>query len=169
MKKIIFTLLLTPVLLFAQESSSLTIGDRTIEYERSSQFDGSTYYYIGTDLVASEHDGVSLVYESDAVVLEAHDTDNDGTPDTFLEIDTAGEVKSVTGQGSEAFVRPETIEFVELLEGEGSGSFAAAPDNADLVGSLDSIKIPKYHNWKLYGLIIVLIGGGVWWYRKKRK
>jgi len=161
MKNIFFILLLLPLITFAQERGSLTIGKITVSYDRMEQSDDTTYYFIDDTLIASEHGNASFLYKNDQATFEAHDTNGDGELDAFLRLDSDAMVTEITGEGASVFERNEPKEFE-------SKSFSSNQDNDDLVGDLSSIKIPKYYNWKLYGLIVLLIGGGTWWYRKKK-
>ncbi len=166
MKLFLFTLLLLPVLTFAQEGGQVTIGDRTVAYDSSEVRDGNAYYFNGADLVASEHPGSAFVYVNDQAVLEAHDTTGDGSVDTFVSLDTNGQQTSVTGEGVDKFTKGEPTEFADLVAEKG-GSEAAAQD--DLVGSLDRITIPGggIPAWT-YILWIVILGGGYWLYKKRK-
>ena len=116
--------------------------------------------------MASESDGVTLVYENDGVILEAHDTDGDGKLDAFLTLDNNEEVTSIIGEGAGAFERPEVVEFEDLVAEEG-GSEAAAEE--DLVGSLDSITIPGSGLPWLPIIIVLLAAVGGYRFYKKRK
>lgn len=166
MKQIFILLMFLPFIAFAQVGE-VVVGDMTVSYDTEVQKEGGTLYYFEDLLVASVHDGVTLVYENELAVLEAHDTDDDGTLDAYLTLDENGEVSATVGPGAAFFERPAPVEFDELL-GEEIGGDGSAAGNQDLVGSLDSITIPKYHNWLLYGFIALLVaGGGFWWHRKR--
>ena len=167
MKKILFALLLLPLLTFAQEGGELTIGERTVAYTNSTENELGTYYYADDSLVASVHEKVSLVYENDIAVLEAHDTNGDGTLDAFLSLDSEGEVTEMTGEGASIFERPETVEFADLMAADGGGSEVSDSDE-DLVGDLDSITIPGNHNYTFYIFTVIFIGVAYWWYRRKK-
>jgi len=125
MKKIFLTILLLPLVSLAQ-AGNLVVGDKNVAYDSVSEKEVATLYYQGETLVASESDGVVVVYENDQVVLEAHDTDGDGELDAFLTLGNDGEVMKTEGDGAEVFRRPETVEVAELIA-NGGGSFAAAP------------------------------------------
>lgn len=173
MRKLIFVLLLLPLVTLAQAGGELTVGEQTITYDSQVKSEAGVLYFLGDDLVASEQGVVTLVYENDEVVLEAHDTDGDGQLDAFIALDGQGEVVEITGDRADAFVRPEVVEFTDLLKrseevGGGSGASTSSTDE-DLVGDLDSITIPRYHNYVQWALFILLVGGGVWWYRKKKR
>lgn len=163
MKKIFFGILLLPLVTLAQ-AGELNIGESRVYYDSSSSTEAGTLYYQSDNLVASEHGGITLVYENDVVVLEAHDTDGDGKLDAFLELND-DEVTSMTGEGASVFERPETVEFEELLA-EG-GSEAATQD--DLVGSLDSITIPGGGGFPWWIILLLAIGGGYWFYKKRQE
>ena len=163
MKKLILILALFPTLLFA-ESGTLTLDNKTINYDSTISNEVGTLYYAGETLVASEHETVTILYENDLPVLEAHDTDNDGTPDTFLTLDAEEEIVNITGSGADVFTRPAVVEFSTDMNQDNADSI-----EEDLVGSLDSITIPKYRNYTLYIIIILLLAGGYWWYRKRKR
>lgn len=165
MKKIFLLLLLLPVVALAQ-GGELEVGGETFLYDSIVEKDALSLYYQGETLVASTHEGITLVYKDDQVVLEAHDTEGNGELDTFLTLDSNGEVVKIEGDGAEAFERPEIVELNELIA-NGGGSEAAAQE--DLVGSLDSIKIPG--GGIPFGTIVLwltIVGGGYWFYRKKK-
>lgn len=163
MKKIILILALFPVFLFA-EGGVLTVGEETVSYDTVFPTETGTLYYSDETLVASEHDAVTLIYKDDIAVLEAHDTDSDGNLDTFITLDSNGNTTNISGPGADTFTRPETVEFSTLLADRGADN-----TQEDLVGNLDSIDIPRYHNYTLYVILILLSVGGFWWYRRKRK
>ncbi len=166
MKRIIFTILLLPLLTFAQTDGELTIGSKTVSYDTTTEVNGGMLYYQGDDLVASTHGKVALVYQEGQAVLEAHDTNDDGVFDAFLTLDSEGAVTKMEGEGASVFTRPEVVEFADLRAYEEKES--AAANEEDLVGSLDSITIPGYHNYLLYVFIALLISGGYWYYRKRK-
>ncbi len=159
-------MLLLPLLTFAQADGELTIGDKSVSYDTTTEVSGGMLYYQGEDLVASTLGKVALVYQDGQAVLEAHDTNDDGVLDTFLTLDREGAVTKMEGEGSSVFTRPEVVEFADLRAYEEKESAAANED--DPVGSLDSITIPSYHNYTLYVFILFLIGGGYWYYRKRK-
>jgi hypothetical protein len=167
MKQLFIVCLLAPCLAFAQ-AGEVVVGDLTVQYDAVVEKNDVLLYYSADTLVLSEHESTTLVYKNDELVLEAHDTDGDGVLDAYLTVDQSGEVSAMTGPGVTFFERAAPVEFNELLSQEvvdGGGD-----TEADLVGSLDSITIPKYHNWLLYGFgALVVVGGGVWVYRKKKK
>lgn len=169
MKKILITLLLFPLLTFAQTGGELSVGEQTITYDTSTEIDSGVLFYLEDVLVASEHGVVMLVYQDDQVVLEAHDISGDGEYDTFLTLNEAGEVTKMEGEGVSAFERPEPVEFDDLLAESGGAGEAGTPDE-DLVGSLDSITIPGSGKafWFPIFLVISIVAG--WWYfRGKNK
>jgi hypothetical protein len=126
-----------------------------------------TLYYEGETLVASEQPGLTQVFRDDRAVLQAIDTTGDGTPDTFLTLDTEANITDVTGVGADQFTDPEPADFDELLAEAGGGSAAA---EEDLVGPLDSIDIPKSGGFPWWIILLLLIGGGgYWFYRKKNR
>ena len=139
MKKLFLLTLLLPLLTFAQTESNLVIGSTPVQYDSKTETVEGTYYYRNESLVASEHEGISIVYEFESAVLEAHDTDGDGVLDTFLKLDKFNEIKSVEGSGVSEFERPESVEFSNLLEDDTDNNEAATQE--DLVGDLSSIKI----------------------------
>jgi LPXTG-motif cell wall-anchored protein len=163
MKKIILIIILFPLFLFA-DSDLLTVGEETVSYETVFSTETGTLYYKDEKLVASEHEAVTLIYKDDLPVFEAHDTDGDGTLDTFITLDSNENITNISGPGAKTFTRPETVEFSTLLSERGTDNI-----QEDLVGNLDSIDIPRYHNYTLYVIIILLIAGAFWWYRRKRK
>ena len=167
MKKIFFTILLLPLLSFAQEGGEITIGEQTVVYDQMEVTEAATYYYSENNLVASEHGAISFVYENDAAVLEAHDTDGDGTLDAFIKLSADAQEVEVTGAGANAFQTEEPVEFADLVAERG-GSEAAAPTDS-LVENIDAIKIPSYHNWKLYIITVIFIAAAYWWHRRKNK
>lgn len=166
MKKIFLLLLLLPVVTIAQ-GGDLEVNGETFLYDSIVEKDTLSLYYQGETLVASTHEGITLIYKNDQVVLEAHDTDKNGELDAFLTLDSNGEVMKIEGRGAEIFERPEIVEVDELIA-SGGGSEAAAQE--DLVGSLDSIKIPG-GGVPLATIILwlAIIGGGYWFYRKKKE
>jgi len=169
MKRLFIVLLAVPLLVSAQTGGETTVGDMVVQYDSSAEKDSGVLYYASDSLVLSEHDGVTLVYQDGTVVLEAHDTDDDGTLDAYLTLDENGEVLAMAGPGVAFFERPSTVEFEELLGVEMITNDSTA-SNQDLVGSLDAITIPRYHNWSLYVVgLLFLIGGGFWWTRRTKK
>lgn len=167
MKKVIFIVVLMPLFALAQ-GGELVVGERTVSYDSSTSTDAGTLYYAGDNMVASENGAVMLVFENDQLILEAHDTNGDGVLDAFLTLDSSDEVVSMTGEGASVFERPEVKEFSELMAERGAGS-AGAPDEQDLVGSVDSISIPRYQNYTLYLWLVLIAGGGYWYYRKRQQ
>lgn len=170
MKKVIFAILLFPIFVFAQET--LKVGERTVSYDARSETEVGVLYYQGDVLVASEHEAVTLVYENEQLVLEAHDTDGDGTLDAFVTFDADEAVVEIAGEGATVFERPEVKELAELMvaEGEGGAGSADAPAEEDLVGSLDSIKIPGQGIPMMTIILwLAIIGGGYWYYRKRQE
>ena len=166
MKKIILTLLLLPLLTFAQAGGEFSVGGETIPYDITKQIESGVLFYSEDILVASEHGAVMFVYQNDKAILEAHDISGDGEYDTFLTIGATGEVTKMEGEGMSAFERPEPVEFADLLE----ASEGAATIDDDLVGSLDSITIPGSGNaiWFPIFLVVAIVTG--WWYfRGKNK
>lgn len=162
----VFVVMLLPMLTLAQ-GGELTVGERTVTYDASIITETGILYYQGDEMVASEREGMTLLYEDSMPILEAHDTNNDGTLDTFVTLDANEDMVEVTGEGAEMFTRPEAVEFAVLQEV--GGGEAAAHDEEDLVGSLDSITIPKYQNYALYAWVLILAGGGYWYYRRKKR
>lgn len=167
MKKILLTLLMFPLLVSAQ-AGELVLGEMTVEYETVVEKDSSTLYFVGDEMVVSDHGDLWVVYKDGEDILEAYDTTHDGEPDTFITLSSTGEVMGVTGFGADRFTIPEVVEFDELLsEMEEGGSEASTLEDEDLVGSLGSIKIPKYHNYGFYAFTIIFITAAYWWYRRK--
>ncbi len=169
MKKYLLILLLAPLLTFAQVEGELVVGENIVTYDRMVETDTSTMYFSADDMVASKIDGITMLYEYGRATLEAHDTDNDGTLDVFLTLDKFDQIKSATGTGVSVFERPAIVSFDELRTLADSEAQVDAQPSDDLVGSVSSIKIPRYHNWKLYVAIVLLAGGGFWWYRKRKE
>lgn len=163
-------MLLVPVLSFAQDGGELLAGEQMVVYDNATTTDAGTLFYQDNNLVASEHQGVTLLYQDDQVTLEAHDMNGDGALDAFLTLNAEGEVVDITGEGASVFERPDTVEFAELLAREGGAGEASATDEEeDLVGSLDSITIPDgAGSWLVPVFILVTIVAG-WWYFKGRK
>jgi len=173
MKKILFTLLLLPLITFAQ-ADKLILGEMVVEYDSVVEKEGLILYYLGDSMVASEHGDLWVAYEDNIDVIEAYDTDDDGKPDTFVTLNSVGEVKEVAGVEADNFMVPDVVEFDELMKEEeevrrNDGSEAPIVPSENLVDNLDSITIPKYHNYTLYGFFVVLLAGGVWWFKNKRK
>jgi len=158
-------------MVFAQTGGELVLGESTITYDEVDNSEGVEYYYKDDSLVASKHENIWLVYEKDAVIYEAHDTNNDGDPDVFFKLDSNENVVDITGESADQFERPEVKEFSDLLSeaNDVEGESFIEGNTEDLVGDMSSIKIPKYHNYTLYVFILLLLGGGYWWYRKKQK
>ncbi|MCD5381524.1 MAG: hypothetical protein LR008_03040, partial [Candidatus Pacebacteria bacterium] len=155
-------------LLASAQAGELIFGEMIVEYESVVEKDGVALYYQGESMVVSDHGDLWVVYKGDEEVLEAYDTTNDGRPDTYVTLNSAGEVEEIVGAGADSFSAPAVIEFSELLkevEEEGGVEEASVPED-DLVGDLDSIKIPKYHNYGFYVFTIVFIAGAYWWYRR---
>jgi hypothetical protein len=171
MKYLFFSILLLPIVSFAQSSSELVVGEQSVSYDGTTTTDTGTLYYQENTLVASEHQGVTLLYQDEQVTLEAHDTDGDGALDVFLTLGAEGEVVDTSGEGASMFERPETVEFAEFLASEGGGGFAAAPTaEEDLVGSLDSITIPSgAGSWLVPVFILAAIVAGWWYFRGRKK
>jgi len=169
MRILIFTILLLPLMTFAQEGGILQIGGTSVNYTSQLEAEGAILYYQDDTLVASEHGGISLVYENDKVVLEGHDTDGDGAPDTFLTLDQNEEIAEVEGLSADKFERVVTTDFDPGSSGIDSPS--AAAQDADLVGSIDRITIPggglPWFVWLLVALLLAA-GGGYWWYRTRK-
>lgn len=165
MKKIILILALIPILTFA-ESGVLTLGKETVSYDAVFSTETGTLYYTGDTLVASEHKKVTILYKNDLPILEAHDTNNDGVADTFITLDSDGNTIDTTGPGADTFIRPETVEFSTLIADKNTDYTDASEE--DLVGSLDSITIPRYRNFTLYVIILLLLTGGYYWYRRRK-
>lgn len=155
-----------PVVALAQteevvESSELTLGETVVAYDEIVESEAAVYYYVEGELVASEHESVWLVYEDEAVVLEAHDTTGDGEADTFVTVNDAGVVSSVTGEGAEALTAPEIVAF------EAGAGEAGAPD---LVGDVSKIKGPGEGGEYVFIIaILLIIGAGLWWWMKRRQ
>jgi len=166
MKQFLLFLLFVPFLVSAQTEKEVIVGDMVVQYDAVIEKESSVLYFLADALVLSEHDAVTLVYQKDTVVLEAHDTDGDGVLDAYLSLDENGDLSAVTGEGARLFERPEPVELSELME-EGAREGKVDTSAVDPVGSLDSITIPKYRNWTLYGLVLLFLGGGVWWYRRR--
>lgn len=164
MKKYIYFIALIPFFAFAQ-AGELEVGEHTISYDSATTSEAGTLYYSGDTLVASQHPTTILVYENEQVVLEAHDTNADGELDTFVQLDTEEAIMNVTGEGAEALARPTAISLNELMSEDTDETGTLD----DLVTNLDSITIPRYHNYTLYGFVIILIGGGFWWYRRQKR
>jgi hypothetical protein len=161
MRFLLLTILLLPAIVSAQ-GESLIVGDRTIQYDNVHEGETAKLFYQGETMVASEHADITIVYENDRAVLQAFDTDDDGTLDAFVELDNEANIESVTGPGADTFARPETVEFEASLESDET-------DEEDLVGSLDSITIPRHGlPWFLI-LLLLVIGGFGYWYLKLKK
>jgi len=154
----------TPLLLFAQTESILHIGAQTITYDKEAKVGEVTLYYQADTLVASQQADVWIMYKDDQAVLEAYDTNTDGTPDTFVTLSKEGEVQAVTGEGATELERPVVVPFDDLLSKE-TGTTGT---EEDLVGDISSITIPSYHNYTLYTLVLLVLGGGYWWYKKRK-
>lgn len=165
MKTFVFAILPLPLLVFAQET--LTVGEETISYDTRTETEVGVLYHQGDILMASEHTGVTLVYENEQVVLAAYDTDADGTLDAFVAFDETEAMTGITGDGASAFEQPEVKEFSDLMAERGAGG-AGAPDE-DLVGPLDSITIPG-QGVPVATIILwlVIIAAGYWVYKKKK-
>jgi hypothetical protein len=146
---------------------SLDIAGDTVLYDVTTSTEGGTFYFAEDELVISSHGSLLLLYKNGLPTLEAHDTNNDGTPDTYITLTPEGDVTGITGDATETFTRPPQVDLATLIaDGEGK----RLPDHSteDLVGSLDSITVPRYHNYILYGFLIILSGGGYWWYRRRK-
>ena len=175
MKYLIFTILLFPVLALAQETQTFSMGDMEFKYTESTEVDSVVYYYNGDAMLLSEHDldgdddaDLWIMYKDDEVILEAHDTNDNNVSDTYFVIGGDNSVKEIYGENVENFERPEILSFEELTGSEASGQQVTTQE--DLVGDLDSIKIPggDSNTWIIF-LILILGGGGYWWYSKKQK
>jgi hypothetical protein len=62
-------MLLVPVLSFAQDGGELLVGEQTVVYDNATTTDVGTPFYQDTNLVASEHQGVTSLYQNDQVTL----------------------------------------------------------------------------------------------------
>jgi|GEM_PF-1780178 len=167
MKKILITslLILLPFTLSAQEKDTISVGEENVAYTEMIEESGISYYYDEDVLVVSEHNNkIWLVYRANGTILEAHDTNSDGTPDVFFELNAEEEVVSSSGEGVSQFERPEITTFESLIDKEGAGS------DEDLAGDLSEITIPGGTSKTLiFALIIfVLVAGYVVWSRKQK-
>ena len=162
MKFLLLIALFLPFTVFAQDAHELTVGERTVQYEITIDDGGNTLYYQGDTMVAVTSEGVWILYENDQVVYEAHDTNEDGTADAFLTLDSKGDVTAMTGDGAKSFERPEVDVF---SVGRDTDSITLAEE--DLVGDLSSITIPggTSYTWYLV-LAAFLAAGGYLLYRK---
>ena len=115
MRFLFLLIFLIPLTLNAQSAGTITIGERTVNYDSMIESGGSNLYYQDDTLVASEHGSSAFVYENDVAVLEAHDTDGDGSYDTFLTLDASGEMLGVTGSGADRFTRAEPTTLEDLI------------------------------------------------------
>lgn len=150
-------------------ASTLDLGEAgTVAYTDMRADGGVTLYYDGDVLVASAHDtsgdgtpDVWLQYRDDSAVLEGHDTDADGTPDAFFVLNQNEEVTRQYGAGHDVFTPPDAETFESLI----------AEGSEDLVGDIDRIRIPGggpgVVTWGI--LLLVLVGGGAWWVRWKKR
>ncbi|MCA9355159.1 hypothetical protein KC865_01235 [Candidatus Kaiserbacteria bacterium] len=166
MKKITLTLLLLPMLAFA-EAGELTVGEQTVLYDSSKRVESGVLYYSGGELVASEHGVVMFLYQNNEAVLEAHDISGNGEFDTFLTLNSEGGVSRVSGEGSGQLERKKTVELSDLMAEGGAGSEASGPPE-DLVGPLDSITVSSYQDYRLYIITVIFIVLAYWWHRRKK-
>ena len=144
-------------------AESLSVGDTNVQYDTVSEVDTTTLYYQKDALVASESGEIIVIYKNERAVMEAHDTNADGSPDTFITLDATDSVQDVSGTGATELIPPPVTEFTDLLAGEVVEQDALE----DLVGSLESITVPKHRSYGLYLFFLLLVAGGWWWYKKK--
>lgn len=174
MRYILLTILFFPSIALASIAGEVTVGDRVITHDSFYiEPNGVQSFYQGGVLVVTTHDldqndvlDLWLVYESDQVVYEGHDSDGNGEPDRFIALDTGEIVVAQTGTIAVEWERPEIVEFPDLIAATESEEIDAS---SDLVGSLDRITIP--HNdlpWITVILWLGVFGGGFWWYKKRK-
>lgn len=173
------------MLAFAQEEAEeeavdeniISIGVLDISFDEEIELEGGALYYVGStddgtaELVASTHDldgnkrlDVWLSYVDGKVVTEGHDTNGDGAPDTFVNLDAKGEVQSVTG------------EQTEFLTGEDANKFTARVPQAsdglnsdDLVGDLSDITTEKEdYSWVFFVIMLIAAGGLYFFWRRQQ-
>jgi hypothetical protein len=165
MKKILLAVLFLPFFTLAQ-TGELFVGDQTIVYDARSEQEFGTLYFLNEQLVASQHETVTIIYEDDRAVLEAFDTNADGALDVFVALDTEDEVISITGERASYVERPVIREFADRL----ATDVSEQRGTEDLVGSLDAITIPGQGVPVLPTLLLLgVLGGGYWGYKKYKQ
>lgn len=168
MKYLLFVFLLIPLGALA-ETKSLDVYEQTIVYDSIHETDFGTLYYLETQLAASVTDGITIIYDEDQAVLEIHDKDNNGLPESVFKL-TGDLVTEQSGTKIDELNKIETPEFDLLIEAESrqSNQGSSATDE-DYVGSLERITIPGggSYTW----LLILLIAGAaviIWRYKNKK-
>ncbi len=176
MRYIYFILLISPFFASAQEVDTvLELGEVSIPYTEEVSFDGGTLLYTETEsgdvLVASTHnvdeddtDDIWLQYIDGAVVLEAHDTTNDGVPDTFISLLPTGELSEITGAGANELVPPTTKQFLPVVTRASDGI-----NTKELVGDLSDITIEEEDYSWMFFVILLVVGGGLYFFLKRQK
>jgi hypothetical protein len=157
----------------AATPQELTIGTEVISYDETFAADAGTLYYRTTDagaqLVASVYDtngddapDVWIQYgENEAVVREAHDTDNDGSQDLILAIGANGVVSTIEGSRAEEFTAPAVAAFTPDVP--------AGAVNSDLVGDLDDITVGGNGYVPIFFIILFVAGAAIYWFLRRQR
>lgn len=164
----------------AQEATSTNmvyIGALEVVFDEKIEIDGGALYYSGSiddntaQLVASEHNiddddfiDVWLSYAGERVVTEGHDTDNNGAPDTFVNLSPDGQLENVTGK------------LADELNVEAPGQFAPSVPKAsdglnteDLVGDISDISIVKEDRSWIFFIILLIVGVALYFFWKRQR
>lgn len=160
----------------AQETQTYTIGSETIEYTEiftdiehtSSYYNGDTLVLTITDTEKDDTPNAWFFYRDDlSVQKELRDTDNDGKPDIFFDLDVNENVTNSTGEGLKNF-EPEIQQIPETTSQANESN--STIEEKDYAGDLEDIKklAGESGGWMPWLLALLLIGsGGYFWWKRK--
>jgi hypothetical protein len=152
---------------YAQETQTITVGpDRVMYTETRNDVENAISYYNGEGLVMTAYDedgsrtpDVWVMYRDDMSILrEMRDSNSDGEPDIFFDIDRDENLQRAGGDGMAKYATSTTE------EPEGS------LDDVDYAGDLENIQeLAGESDGSIVWILLALAIGGafIWWKKKK--
>lgn len=156
-------------LVYAQESQTITVGSESISYtETYNDLPNTTSYYNGDELILTEYDedqngapDVWVLYKPNFLVeQEMRDSDGDGKPDIYYDLDQNENVIRAGGEGYEKYTAVPTPDVTENTTSGGNEV------EVDYAGDLTDIEklAGEGSNWWVWvlGMLLISVGGYIW-------